>query len=122
VATMPDKKKINFWRLAFIFLGFTIVVLVLLWSSPQLPKSQMMDGSMSNMMKQMHVRSKTIYDLFSLENGQNQMKESMKKMQSHHQNQTPVIYRLSFVSTAVIFFILPFIIGGAIILTIIWIK
>jgi len=119
---MSDKKKINFWRLAFIFFGLAVVTLVLLWSSPQLPKAQMMDGSMGNMMKQMHVASKTIYDLFSTENGQSQMKESMKEMHSHHQGQSPVVYNLNILSTAIIFILLPFIIGGAVILTIVWIK
>jgi hypothetical protein len=122
VVEVFDKKKINFWRLAFIFTGLTIVTLVLLWSSPQFPKAGSMDGSMGNMMKDMHVSSKTIYDLFATEKGQNQMKESMKEMHSHHQGQAPVIYKLNFLSTAIIFFLLPFIIGGTIILTIVWIK
>ncbi|MCX7746557.1 MAG: hypothetical protein N2645_06675 [Clostridia bacterium] len=119
---MFDKKKIHFWRLSFIFLGLTIVTLIILWSTPQYSKSSMMDGSMGNMMKQMHVSGKTIYDLFGTEKGQNQMRENMKEMHSHHQGQSPVIYKLNFLSTAVIFFLLPFIIGGAVILTIVWIK
>ena len=119
---MFDKKKMIFWRLSFIFAGFTVVVLVLLWSSPQPPKAQMMDGSMGNMMKQMHVVSTTVYELFSTENGQSEMKEGMKEMHSHHQNQTAVIYKLNFISTAIIFILIPFIIGGTIILAIVWIK
>jgi hypothetical protein len=119
---MFDKKRINFWRLCFVFSGITIITLVLLWSSPKLPKAQMMDGSMGNMMKQMHVQGKTIYDLFSSDNGQSQMKENMKEMHSHHQGQSPVIYKLNFLSTAIIFILLPLILGGAIILTIVWIK
>jgi len=116
---MFDKRKNNFWRLTFIFLGLTIFILVLLWNSPQSPKAQMMDSSMGNMMKQMHVGSKTIYELFGTKSGQNSMNESMS---SHHQDKTSMMYRLNFVSTAVIFFLIPFIIGGAIILTIVWIK
>ncbi|HEY9059554.1 MAG TPA: hypothetical protein VIO64_03475 [Pseudobacteroides sp.] len=119
---MFDKKRINFWRLCFVFSGLTIITLVLLWSSPKLPKAQMMDGSMRNMMKQMHLKDTTIYDLFSSENGQSQTKENMREMHSHHQGQSPVIYKLNYLSTAIIFILLPFIIGGAIILSIVWIK
>jgi len=119
---MFDKKRINFWRLCFVFSGLTFITLVLLWSSPKLPKAQMMDGSMGNMMKQMHVEGTTIYDLFSSENGKSQMKENMKEMHSHHQGQSTIIFKLNNLSTAIIFILIPFIIGGTIILTIVWIK
>ncbi|MFZ5986444.1 MAG: hypothetical protein ACOYWZ_04870 [Bacillota bacterium] len=119
---MFNNKKIIFWRLSFIFLGLTITALILLWSSPQRPKADNMNSSMGNMMKQMHVAGNTIYNLLIKENGQSQMRESMREMHSHHQGQTTVIRNLNFLSTAVIFLLLPFIIGGAVILTIVWIK
>lgn len=117
-----DKKKLNFWRLAFIFLGLIITVLFLLWGSPQEPKSQMMDGSMGNMMKQMHVSNITIYDLLTNKETQNQMQTQSSGMDSHHQSQGEAIIKLHFLTTAIIFILLPLIIGGSIILAIVWIK
>lgn len=126
---MPDKKfhngKLNFWRLAFLFGGLTIITLFLLWSSPQQPKAGMMNDSMGNMMKQMHVSNITIYDLLKKGETQNPMQSQMSQMSqmsSHHQNQASIIFKLNFLSTAAIFFLLPLIIGGAVILTIVWIK
>ncbi|MCX7922263.1 MAG: hypothetical protein N3B21_09675 [Clostridia bacterium] len=116
---MFDKKKLNFWRLAFIFTGFTVLVLVYLWNSPQEPKAMMMDGSMGNMMKQMHVTNMTIYDLLTSEK---EKQASMSEMHSHHQGQSSVIFKLNFLTTGIIFLLLPFIIGGSIILAIVWIK
>lgn len=115
---MFDKKKINFWRLTFIFAAITIVTLFLLWNSPQQPKGQMMTSSMGNMMKQMHVQNITVSDLLSPSEQQNQMNE----MHSHHQNQAPMIIKLNFLTTAIIFFLLPFIIAGAVTLAVVWVK
>ena len=115
---MFDKKKINFWRLCFIFIGLIIITLTILWSSVKEPSAQMMTGSMGNMMKEMHTNNITIYDLF----GEDSQKESMGDMQSHHQSQSAGIVSMSYLSTAVIFMLLPLIIGGAIILAIVWIK
>lgn len=115
---MFDKKKMNFWRLAFIFAGFAIITLFLLWSSPQESRAQMMDNSMGNMMKQMHVSNVTIYDLLGGEETQSQM----SSMHSNGKDTSPVIVNLNFLSTGIIFLLLPIIIGGSIILTIVWIK
>lgn len=115
---MFDKKKINFWRLAFIFTGIVVLTLVILWNSPQENKAQMMDKSMGNMMKQMHVDNITIYGLLKGPENQNQMND----MQSHHQNQSLGVVKLNFLSTALIFLLLPLIIGGAVTLAIVWIK
>lgn len=115
---MFDKKKIPFWRLSFISIAFIFITLVALWNSPQEPNAQMMGESMGNMMKTMHLENVTIYDLFSNETDNSQMSE----MQSHHQSQSSVIYNFNFISTAAIFLLLPFIIGGSIVLAIVWIK
>ena len=119
---MFDKRKLNFWRLAFLFTGFAIITLFLLWNSPQEKQAQMMDGSMGNMMKQMHVSNITIYDLLGKGGRQGQMEEQMSEMHSHHQGQAPIIYKVNYLSTALIFLLLPLIIGGSIILAIVWIK
>lgn len=115
---MFDKKKLNFWRLAFIFIGITVLILFMLWSSPQTNKASMMDSSMGNMMKSMHVSNIKIYDLFSISDDT----EQMNQMTQMHSNQAPIIYKLSFLTTSIIFILLPFIIGGTIILALVWFK
>ena len=112
------KKKTNFWRLAFIYAGLVIATLFLLWSSPREPNAQMMTGSMGNMMKDMHINGTTIYSLLDRPEQQNQMGD----MLSHHQNQEPIVIKLNFLLTALIFILLPLIIGGSIILAIVWIR
>lgn len=119
---MFDKKKLNFWRLAFLFAGLVITILFLLWSSPQENQAQMMNGSMGNMMKQMHVSNITISGLLGKGGQEAQVGEIMSEMHSHHQGQTPIIYRLNYLSTAVVFLLLPLIVGGSIVLAIVWIK
>ena len=115
---MFDKKKLNFWRLSFIFIGITVLILFMLWSSPQASKATMMNSSMGNMMKSMHVSNIKIYDLF----GQSEHAKQMNEVNQMHSNQAPIIYKLSFVTTSLIFILLPFIIGGTIILAIVWFK
>lgn len=118
---MFDKKKLNFWRLAFIFTGFIVIILMILWSSPREPNAQMMNVSMGNMMKQMHASNMNIYELLSKANQENQMGD-MTEMIKHHQNQAKIIYNLNFITTAIIFLLLPLIIGGSIVLAIVWKK
>lgn len=115
---MFDKKKLHFWRLAFIFTGITIVILFMLWSSPQQGKAAMMGGTMGSMMKSMHVSNIRIYDLLSKPDHT----ELMNQMNQQHRGQAPIIYKLSFITTALIFILLPFIIGGTIILALVWFK
>lgn len=117
-----DKKKIHFWRLAFIFGGFAIITLLLLWSSPQEPKAQMMTSSMGNTMAQMHVSNITIYDLLRNETMQEQSQGQTYNNSSHHESQEPTLAKLNFLTTALIFLLLPLIIGGSIILGIVWIN
>lgn len=113
-----NNKKLHFWRLAFIFGGITILTLFFLWTRPQENKAKMMNTSMGNMMKSEHAQNITLNDLFSkVENS-----SKMEEMHSHHQNQEPVILNLSFFITTLIFLLLPFIIGGAIILAIAWVN
>jgi len=115
---MFDKKKVNFWRLAFIFASITIIILFFLWISPYEPKSQMMNSSMGNMAKNMHLSNITIYDLL----GGPEMSQGMKDMSSHHTNISSAVINMSFLTTSIIFILIPLIIGGSIILTIMWIK
>lgn len=116
---MFDKKKLNFWRLTIIFGGFTIITLLFLWILPHPQTAQIMDGTMGNMMKQQHTKNISIYDVLKTENENN---SSMSQMHSHHQNQDPIIYHLNFFTTSIISLLLPLIIGGTIILAILWFK
>lgn len=114
---MFNKRKLNFWRLAVFYIGATASILLLLWSSPYKSQSAMMDGSMGSMMKSMHMSNATIYDLLVNPEGQQQQSNDSA---SHHEN-SPV-YNMGVLTTGAIFLLLPLIIGGSIILAIIWIK
>lgn len=115
---MFDKKKKNFWLLAIIFIAITITILFSLWNSPQASqRAAMMNTSMGNMMKSMHLSNLKIYDLFNQE-----IEQQISEAENHHATQASVIYQLNFISTAVIFFLLPFIIGGTILLAIVWVR
>ncbi|MGJ7920265.1 hypothetical protein [Neobacillus sp. LXY-4] len=114
---MFDKKKLNFWRLAVIYIGMTATILLLLWSSPFKSQTAMMGSSMGSMMKGMHASDTTIYSLLSNPVDQQQQ---MNGMAGHHEN-SPV-YNIGVLTTGTIFLLLPLIIGGSIILAIIWIK
>ncbi len=115
---MFSRKKMHFWRLVVLFGALILITLFLLWSNSPMQKAAMMDTSMGNMMKSMHLSNITIYDLFDTMNSQ----KEMSALKSHHLNQSPVIYQLSFLTTGIIFVLLPFIIGGAILLGIVWIR
>jgi hypothetical protein len=113
---MFDKKKLNFWRLAVLFAGMTITILFLLWSSPYKSKSSMMNGSMANMMKSMHTSNLNLYGL--LQNPSTSQQAISTK--AHHEN-SPA-YKLGILTSSIVFILLPLVIGGSIILAIIWIK
>lgn len=118
---MFDKKKLNFWRLTFIFTGFVIITLMLLWRSPSEQNSKMMNESMGTIMKQMHASDISIYDLLENVKQENQIGD-MTEILKHHQNQVRIIYNLNFITTVIIFLFLPLIIGGSIVLAIVWKK
>lgn len=115
---MFDKRKLNFWRLALLYTGATIVILFFLWSSPYTPKSQMMASSMGNMMKAMHLSNITIYDLI----GNQGAEQSTSETANHHKDESSPVYKMGIMTTSIIFLLLPFVIGGTVILAIVWIK
>jgi hypothetical protein len=114
-----DRKKLNFWRLALGFLGFTLIILFLLWSGPQSPKTQMMIGSMGKMMTEMHAQNLTVYDFFI-----NSAPEGYEAAgaESHHEDASNAQRTVNFLTTAAVFLLLPLILGGAIVLAIVWFK
>lgn len=122
---MFDKKKLNFWRLAIIFLGFTEVTLIALWLSPQEQKAAMMTGSMATMSK-MHLENVSIYDLVgSLENDMGSSSASQSQTEDssqHHEEEASSVKTMGIITTIIIFALLPLILFGTIILAIVWIK
>lgn len=115
---MFDKKKLNFWRLAFAFGAIVSITLILLWGFPHEPAAQMTDSGMGNMMKQMHVSNMTIDDLL----GNSEDQSQMSSMHNSQTGQSLAVIQLNFISTSAIFLLLPLIIGGSIILAIVWYK
>lgn len=113
---MFHKKKLNFWRLAILFIGFTVTILLLLWNSPTIPKPAMMNGTMGDTMRGMHTSNITIYDLL----GNSEVKQQVAEKEEHHAK-SPV-YAIGVWTTGVIFLLMPFILGGSVILAIIWMK
>lgn len=77
-----------------------------------------MDGSMGSMMKSMHMPNATIYDL--LGNPEVKQQQQVNESSGHHDN-SPV-YNMGVLTTGIVFLLLPVIIGGSLILAIIWIK
>jgi hypothetical protein len=125
---MFDKKKLNFWRLAIIFIGFTSITLMSLWLSPQGKLATMMNESMANMAS-MHLKNATIYDLVGSSDGDSSTVDAGTVLQSqsndssqHHDGYSSGIKTLSVITTIIIFTFIPLIIFGTIILAIVWIK
>lgn len=72
-------------------------------------------------MTSMHVTNVTIYDLLTL--NENSMNASGQTPQQMNQaQQLSGIHQGTINTTALIFLLLPFVIGGTIILTILWIR
>lgn len=124
---MFDKKKLNFWRLAVIFLGFTVITLISLYMSPQEKKASMMDESMANMAS-MHLENITIYDLVNSSDSETGNQDSGTAVQrtsnasQHHEDEASAVRTMGIVTTIIIFILLPLLICGTIILAIVWIK
>lgn len=122
---MIDKKKLNFWRLVIIFSSYTGIMLLVLWMNP-VQKASMMTDSMSGMASNMHLKNVTIYDLLENEmsGNANQMGTSSddSKEQEDHAETESETKTWGLLTTIIIFALLPLIIGGSIILAIVWIK
>lgn len=113
---MFNKRKLNFWRLAVLFAGMTVTILFLLWSSPYKSKSAMMNSSMGSMMKNMHISNLNIYGLLQNPSAQQQIINTKE----HHEN-SPA-YKIGILTSSLVFLLLPLVIGGSIILAIIWTR
>lgn len=122
---MFDKKKLNFWRLAVIFSGFTVITLIALYLSPQEKKASMMNESMANMAS-MHLEDIKIYDLIGSPNIDTSSgaaaQSTTKTGAEHHEDETSGVMAMGIISTVIIFTLLPLLICGTVILAIVWIK
>jgi len=118
---MFDKKKLNFWRLAVIFMGFIVISLMSLWLSPQGKKATMMNVSMGNMAKDMHLSNITIYDLVDNPETEEDTQSDLTDSAEHH-SETSGIKTMGIITTLIIFGLLPLLLGGSIILAIVWTK
>lgn len=117
---MFDKKKLNFWRLAVIFMGLIVISLLSLSFSPQGTKATMMNVSMGSMAKSMHLSNATVYDLVNTPEAETQATST--ESADHHEDEASGTKTMGVITTLIIFSLLPLIIGGSIILAIVWIK
>ena len=118
---MFDKKKLNFWRLTVIFMGVIVISLSSLWLSPQGTKATMMNVSMGNMAKNMHLSNITVYDLVDTPETEAETQSDSTDSTEHHSEKSGT-KTLGIITTLIIFGLLPLLIGGSIILAIVWIK
>ncbi len=119
---MFDKKKLNFWRLSLGFMGLTLIALMFMWSGPQAPKAQMMTGSMAKMMTEMHANNLTIYDFFVNSIPSEHQTGDAENHQNHHEDAPAMMRTVNFWTTAIVFLLLPLILGCVIVLAIVWFK
>lgn len=116
---MFNKKKLNFWRLSLGFAGLVLISLMFLWSGPQAPKAQMMTDSMGKIMLNMHGKDITIYDFFvDTAPEEHQSGEA----DNHHEDASSAKRTVNFLTTAIVFLLLPLILGGSIVLAIAWLR
>jgi len=112
------RKKLNFWRLAFISAALVILTLMSVGHFSHPGNRSPMDASMGNMMKKEHAAGIGIYDLF----GAPETSPQMEQMHEHHRNQSGLIVATHVLTTGVILVLLPLMVAGTIILAIAWIK
>lgn len=118
---MINKKKLNFWRLFSIFSTFTFIVLLALWINP-VQKATMMTQGMAGMASSMHLQNSTIYDVLKNEESANASQTITNTSNNQMQEDKSEVKTLGLLTTLVIFGLLPLIIGGSIVLAIVWIK
>lgn len=110
---MKDKKK-GFWLLTIIFglLAMSALMVNLLTVTPGEDEGISMGG----MMKAHHAENLKPGDLLKL----SESDHSMNSNQGHHEV-TPVMQNIAFFTTIIIFLLLPFLLGGTVLLLVLWI-
>lgn len=114
------KKKVHFLELAFLFGAITLLSLLSQWgySRPVETGSDMMSGSMGNMMLSMHGSGATLADLFRQEEASD-TDVSGGSHQSHHSSRLSLIH---YITTMTVIVLLPLIIAGSLFLAAVWVK
>lgn len=109
--------KVHFWQLAFLFLLLTMLVLGTVWSGDIQSSSdmmtQMMGGSMGDMMKMMHASNITLVQLFWWKSETGMSAPAME-------GQSQYLKWVHTFSTNMVFLFTPLILCGAILLLIVW--
>lgn len=120
---MINKKKLHFYQLSFIFTSIVVISLLYNWGYiGNAKKSEsMMTQSMGNMMSSMHLKNIELSDLFKVES-KNINSNSANNSTSHHEGNSSYKKDIYYITTIVIIVLTPFIVSGAIFLTIVWIK
>ena len=119
---MRDKKKIHFWQLTFIFGLITFLALTYAYENDRGNQSQMMSGTMGEMMG-MHLNNVTVSDLIAQQEQIDTMAQSQAQdMSSHHSGTNSFVSAIHLLAIATIVILLPFIIAGTVFLAIIWLK
>jgi len=110
-----NKKKINFWWLAFIFGILTFFTLLLSWGITPLTfeKTGMMADTMGNMMVNMHLENVTLASLL-------QPGEAHMRMSGNYHNMAFSLKVIHYLTTATVLMLLPVITAGTIFLAIVW--
>lgn len=109
-----SKTKANFWLLTIYFAFLLITGILLSWTTATSKgdqPSQMMGGTMGNMMK--HKAPKSLNELFKVE-------EFVKSDMSSHHGGESLMSKIHFVTTVTIVTLLPFIFGGVVFLIFQW--
>ena len=109
--------KVHFWQLAFLFLLLIILVLGAAWSSAAQSDldmmTQMMAGSMGDMMKMMHASNITLAQLFWWQSEMGMPAPAME-------GQSQYLQWVHTFSTNMVFLLTPIILCGAVFLLIVW--
>ncbi|BCN29584.1 hypothetical protein bsdtb5_08790 [Anaeromicropila herbilytica] len=81
-----------------------------------------MNKSMSSMAIGMHLENSTVYDLLQKEESINSDQNITKETSNQVNEDSSETKTLGIITTVIIFGLLPLILGGSIILAIVWIK
>ncbi|MCX7923088.1 MAG: hypothetical protein N3B21_13920 [Clostridia bacterium] len=121
---MPDKRKLHFWQLVFVFGAITILALAANYGYGSMKQPGMMNDTMGSMMGLMHLKNITVSDLVKqqerLESIQGQAQT--QNHSNHHATSGSFLKTAHYLTTAAVILLLPFIIAGSIFLAIVWIK
>lgn len=114
---------LHFYQLSFIFTSIVIISLLYNWGyiGNSKKSESMMTQSMGSMMSSMHLKNIKLSDLFKVES-QKINNNSANNSTSHHEVNNSYKKDIYYITTIIIIVLTPFIVAGAIFLTIVWIR